>query len=111
MAETVPVRYYILKLPVNNPAWCREPGDTFDRKDKDYVPVWTDIIEYMDGEELEFELEELFRKFNMQHPEHYAAPSLSVGDIIMLQWVLDDRREFYACCGCGWKEMKECFTE
>lgn len=96
------VRYYIFKLPLNNPGWCRElKGDKFNIDD--YMPVWTDETQSYPHTPTEI-LEELFTKFNIDIPEHYAAPSLSVGDIICLQYT--GCTEYYVCCGVGWKKVQ-----
>jgi predicted metal-dependent peptidase len=44
-------------------------------------------------------LEELFRKFNINHPDDYKGRSLSISDIIKLK----DR--YYICQRVGWKKI------
>lgn len=45
-------------------------------------------------------LENLFFKFNMNHPENFYGHSLSVSDVV----ILDEK--MYYCDSCGWKEIK-----
>lgn len=97
------VRYYIHKLPLNNPGWCRElAGDTANIDD--YVPVYTGEIEFDPAYEVEHALEQLYMTFNTSIPEHYAAPSMSVGDVVTLY--IDDEIKHYAVCNIGWKRIK-----
>lgn len=96
------MRYYILKLPCCDPGWCRElNGDAFEM-DR-YVPVWTDTEDKPD--DINKLLEGLFAKFNCNHPINYAAPSMSVGDIIRIQD--NDSVKYYVVQGFGFKEVKE----
>lgn len=97
------MRYYILKLPCSNPNWCREPK-TETINPNDYVPVWTDEIEVDPAFEIEHTLEKIFSRFNMDIPDHYAASSMSTGDIILLQD--GDKLKYYLCCHIGWKRME-----
>ena len=99
------MRYFICKLPFNNPSWCREPAlETI--KLGDYVPVWTGEVEHDPAYEIEHTLEHLFLDFNMNIPEHYAASSMSVGDLVGLTIGEDVR--YFICAGIGWKEVKIC---
>lgn len=104
------MRYYIFKVPFNSPNWNREFKEV---NFGDYVPVWTGTTETEDfvlETDDDFELlERLFEKFNIRIPEHYAASSLSVGDIIGLQKnpsIARDQLEYYMCCGIGWEKVK-----
>lgn len=97
-------RYYILKLPANDPHWCCDVPTELNKKDlRNYVRVWTDEIEYKD---ITSALEKLFYIFNVNHPEHYAASSLSVGDIIAIRNMEENTEEFYGCSFIGWKHLK-----
>ena len=96
------MRYYIFKLPSNNPNWCEDvESEQIDLGD--YVPVWTDEVGEGPSSDSEF-LEELFMIFNVNHPEHYAAPSMSVGDIVLIRRNSGD--VYYAVQGIGFKEVK-----
>jgi ABC-type lipopolysaccharide export system ATPase subunit len=46
-----------------------------------------------------YELDTLFHKFNIEHPENYAGVSMSGGDVIMLE------DEYYLCCSMGWAKL------
>ena len=101
------MRYYIFKLPFNNPNWNR-PQEQIDLKD--FVPVWTGTadefkLETDDNYEL---LERIFEKFNVNIPEGYAASSLSVGDVVLLEEKFISLRKYYCCDMIGWKEVQLC---
>lgn len=97
------VMYCILKLPFNHPDWCREPKGPINVNN--YVPVWMNTVE--EPEDVNNLLEDLFTKFNLNHPENYAASSMSVGDIVAI--TTDNKIKYYLCCGIGWKEIEpEC---
>jgi hypothetical protein len=55
----------------------------------------------VDGQDDETVLEDLFRTFNIDHPADFRAPSMSVGDIVML-----DRSRLWFCDSFGWVELK-----
>lgn len=44
-------------------------------------------------------LEEIFRKFNLNHPEDFQGHSLSVSDVVILD------NEIYFCDSLGWKKV------
>ena len=44
-------------------------------------------------------LENLFYRFNMNHPENFHGHSLSVSDVV----ILDEK--MYYCDSCGWKQI------
>lgn len=46
-------------------------------------------------------LEEIFERFNINHPEDYKARSLSTSDIVEI--VRKDGSEFYYCDSIGWR--------
>ena len=46
-------------------------------------------------------LEDLFYKFNMEHPEDFSGHSLSVSDLVELDGKL------YYCDSAGWQEIKD----
>lgn len=96
------VRFYIHKLPFTSPHWGRESANTINLND--YVPVWTAEVKVDVAFEIEHTLEQLWREFNIFIPEHYAAPSMSVGDIVELRF--EEETRFFAVCGIGWKEVK-----
>lgn len=101
-----PSRFYIFKLPINNPGWGRElKGDKFNIDDR--VPVWTETIDWLtptDEVYVSEVLDKLFEMFNINIPTGYAAPSMSVGDIVELHTA--DGPKFYACMCVGWKEVQ-----
>lgn len=100
------MRYYILKVPFTSPNWNRELKEI---NSDDYVPVWTGTSEEfkLETDEVFELLERLFEKFNINHPENYAASSLSVGDVVALQKRSDLKPEYYMCCGIGWEKVED----
>lgn len=50
-------------------------------------------------------LDELFRKFNVDHPADYTGRSLSVSDVVVL--LKKGKKEAYYCDNVGWKEVPE----
>lgn len=46
-------------------------------------------------------LEELFRLFNIEHPEDYQGRSMSVSDIVQVG------NDYYYCNSFGWENIKE----
>lgn len=99
------IRYYILKLPFADPNWNREQTKI---NLQHFVPVWTGLNEEfrLNTSEPEELLEEIFSKFNVDHPEHYAASSLSVGDVVALNDPSEARVDYYMCCGLGWQKVE-----
>lgn len=97
------MRYYFLKYT----NWADAPhplmADSVKEIDiTEYMPVWTDLVD--ETKPIEEVLETLFYKFNMDHPEHYAAPSMSVMDVV--QFVDTKINVYYICCSVGWKEVR-----
>lgn len=101
------MRYYIYKRTFNDPNW-NKPTEKIDLSD--FVPVWTGTSDEFElgcalEEDRNYELlEALFRKFNVEIPEHYAASSLSVGDVITLTAGANTVKRFM-CDFVGWKEV------
>lgn len=72
----------------------------------DYKKVYEGDIEA--GENHIATLEDLFRIFNIEHPEDFKGHSLSVNDIVVLE--SEDGFSFqageYICADFGWKKIK-----
>lgn len=63
---------------------------------KDYITAYEGEIDETDVYKA---LEDLFTKFNIDHPADFTGHSLSVSDIVEL-----DGKNYY-CDSCGWKEV------
>jgi len=64
-----------------------------------YRKIWEDKID-CDGYHFEEEaLEEIFKIFNINHPEEYKGRSLSVGDVVELKGIL------FLCDSVGWSKI------
>lgn len=61
----------------------------------DYKCVWEENIDS------DTDLDEIFTRFNINHPEGYRGHSLSVSDIVDLEGHL------YYCDGMGWVELNK----
>jgi len=75
--------------------------DTVDKKD--YNMVYKDTILYTNPSDMIL-LEELFEKFNINHPDDFNNRSLSTCDVVEIQRE-DNNSHFYICCSIGWKEI------
>lgn len=65
----------------------------------DYVNVYTYDIEHSD--DILSLLDEIFEKFNVNHPDDYYSSSLSVSDVVMV----DD--DAYYCDSFGWQKLPD----
>ena len=76
--------------------WAKEHNWSFNS----YRSVWNGTEEAKNSLEL---LENLFKKFNLYHPEGYRAHSLSVSDVVRI----NDGNEikYYYCDSFGWKDI------
>lgn len=95
----------IFKLPLNCVYTFRDYDFAIKHSEKgkvtiyDYVQVYRyDIPSRNDHINL---LDEIFEKFNINHPEDYHSTSLSTSDVVMLDDVA------YYCDSFGWKELPD----
>jgi hypothetical protein len=51
-------------------------------------------------------LEHMFEVFNLYHPSDYRAPSMSVGDLVVLYPYDDSNREAFFCDSFSWKPIE-----
>ena len=75
---------------------------------RDYKLVYTGEMEYQQSDGVNDILEELFLKFNMNHPADYKGHSLSVSDIIKLNLSTDQIKiepQFFYCDANGWRML------
>ena len=85
----------------------REPRFTGSQRDgESFVRAWRGDLELPlssiageDDADLEA-LDHIFYRFNLDHPEDFLGPSLSVGDIV----TLEDSRS-YVCLSVGWRRI------
>jgi hypothetical protein len=85
----------------------REPRLTTSQRDREsFVRAWRGDLELPlssialeDVADLEA-LDHIFYRFNLDHPEDFLGPSLSVGDIV----TLEDSRS-YVCLSVGWRRI------
>lgn len=64
-----------------------------------YTKVYEGTLpEMADKEDWQY-LEDLFEKFNLNHPDDFHARSMSTSDVVILD------NTIYYCDGCGWKEV------
>lgn len=77
--------YYIKQQP-HSLITFHCPDDVKDVKINDYAYVWYGDVneDFGDVQDTYVLLDLIFRKFNVDHPNHFAGHSLSVGDIVML---------------------------
>ncbi|PTY92929.1 YodL domain-containing protein [Heyndrickxia sporothermodurans] len=101
------MEYTILQMPVS--LWHKNQI-MFDASSQvnqiDYVPVYKGTApEPFNKPDLVHEaLEELFRIFNIDHPENYPGRSLSAGDLVMIED--DDERIYFLCGSFGWYRLE-----
>lgn len=90
--------YRIWQLPHNNPQLFREyNAEKFDIYD--YCCVWWD--NWDNTLEIRKQLEEIFTKFNVDLPEHFAGHSLSVSDVIEVFDMDKNIHNLYYCQDIG----------
>ena len=103
--------YYHILQP-NNPTF-----ETFTKTPKvinvdEYHGVYADDIDD-NGDDIKT-LEELFIKFNINHPTDFKGHSLSVGDVVILQPFADEETDIgkrhiyraYVCASMGWERVE-----
>ena len=89
------IRYKLRALPPSHPKYLRWL-ELFDKVSLlDYVATYTDEMEVEDNANHLDICEQLFEKFNLNHPSNYAAHSMSVSDIVE---IIDDNKEYYYFC-------------
>ena len=102
-------KYSIYQLNLNDPKVLNErkafmgwnfiishsTGFNFQQYKKVYEGT---LPEVADKEEWQY-LEDLFEKFNINHPDDYHDRSLSTSDVVILD------KTIYYCDNCGWKEV------
>lgn len=102
------MRYYrIYQLPHNSNKLFRGLSDVKYSVDLgDYCCVWADDIEAELNDEVDRSsyCEDLFMKFNCEHPRGFGGHSMSVSDIVMLRD--EDRTDFYYCDSVGFKKVE-----
>ena len=100
------MKYTILQIPfpktkAEEATYLKYAFTPLDRVDevkaKNYREVYSGDI---DGEGVYVILENLFRMFNMSHPEDFHGHSLSVSDVVNL-----DGKHYY-CDSFGWEEVE-----
>lgn len=98
------MKYFILQMPVsNNKTFTSEVGDR-----EDYCVIWQDDINISDfNEPLYTQLDEIYRRFNINHPANYAGRSLSVSDIIIFVNTKEDYSRVFVCKPLGWLELNK----
>lgn len=100
------IRYYLRYLP-------RSHDNAFKPLDmikgniniNDYVPVYQGEIDA--SKSLEETNEILFTKFNIDHPEGFAAHSMSIGDIIEYRDFDKKTSTFYFCDSVGFQNIDD----
>lgn len=70
---------------------------------KPYKMVWAGFEDAKDDCDL---LNYLFEKFNVNHPKDFKGHSMSVSDIIKINYTVDeDKAKYYFCDACGWRDI------
>lgn len=96
------MRYCIFQLPIVDDRCFRPYKEDLKVDMTHYVPVYAGEIE--DQEDLEA-CETIYAKFNYSRPEHYAARSISISDVISLSNSDCDRPRLYFCDMVGFKKV------
>lgn len=65
----------------------------------EYKKVYEGEVEYIAGDDKMNILEDIFKKFNLCHPDDFHGHSLSVSDVVVLD------NAVYYCDSVGWKEV------
>ena len=105
------VKYEIYQADVNCDYvfdWWELCRDKFNFK-KDYKSVYKGELEVEQDEGINDILEDLFVKFNANHPADYEGRSLSVSDVIKLDFSTDEllMEPQYFFCDCnGWEVVR-----
>lgn len=94
--------YRIYQLPHNNNNLFRPLRTERAIDIGDYCCVWADTLpETIDCDEAF--CEELFRKFNIDHPKGFGGHSMSISDIVAIHE--DDNVRYYYCDSFGFKKI------
>lgn len=100
--------YRIYQLPSNSKRLFRRYDEAHKVDIHDYCCVWADEVEaeLKDDVDRSSFCEDLFMKFNCEHPKGFGGHSMSVSDIVMIH---DDegegRTDYYYCDSIGFKEI------
>ena len=72
----------------------------------DYKEVYSYTHPYVMTDDIPDFLEDVFAQFNLRHPEDFKGRSLSVSDIVVIEFLdsADTSRIFF-CNNVGWKEL------
>ena len=99
-------KYEIYQLDLHNPAvvnerkafmnWGYIINHTSGFNFQQYTKVYEGMVA---GDNDETILEDLFTKFNLNHPDDYRGRSLSTSDVVILD------KTIYYCDSYGWKEV------
>ncbi len=95
-------RWYVYQLPISNPNIFQDSNVVEKINLKDYVPVYTGESDIQIDWKL---LDELFNKFNVNHPEGFAGHSMSVSDIVVIED--KDEKFYWYCDSFGWEFLNE----
>ena len=97
------MKYRILQLDLGNHSKMFEPWDILNKccggfDIQDYHEVYAGAHQ-TDTEDKNLILDELFQKFNLNHPEDFHGHSMSVSDVVIID------NEIYFCDSFGWKKV------
>lgn len=70
---------------------------------RDYKEVYSYTHPYVMADDIPDFLEDVFAKFNIRHPQDFKGHSLSVSDIVVLEF--EDTSRVFFCDIVGWKEL------
>lgn len=87
--------------------WIRSKGFLTERKYYDFV--YMDILTDGDWQTDQVPLEEIYYKFNADHPANYHGRSLSVSDVVVIR--KDGLEKAYYCDTFGFTEVPEFFCQ
>ena len=97
-------RWYVYQLPISNPNIFKDSSIVDNIKLKDYVPVYTSESDIEEDYEL---LDELFKKFNINHPEGFAGHSMSISDVVTIEDKKENHTWYYYCDTFGWEFLND----
>ena len=83
--------------------WCEAVERDFNIND--YKEVYSGEMEQ------KYILENLYEKFNINHPADFRGHSMSVSDVVALRKPENDYWYWYYCDSFGWKEITEVITK
>lgn len=96
----------IFQLPIENDRIFRGFDEKHYPKLSDYKKVFTIETSHVMADDIPDYLEAIFEKFNIDRPKGFKGHSLSVSDIVVLEFfdTADTARIFF-CDIVGWKEL------